>query len=94
MSGNKTTAKLGVMPVWAKIDAVTALTGVPDNTVRRLYNEGVVRARKTDGAKRNSACVFRLQDVLEWLDEAADEPPKFRLPGDTTAAASRGEVGE
>lgn len=70
---------LSVRPVWARIATVQAITGVPDNALRRLFNDGVVRARKIDPAKVNSACVFRVDDVLDWLEEAAP-PPKFKLP--------------
>lgn len=75
----KPSAVVNVMPVWARIDTITALTGVPDNTVRRLYNSDKVRAKKC-GDTINSACVFRVQDVLDWLDEEAVKPEKFQLP--------------
>ena len=75
----KAAAVVSVMPVWARIDTITALTGVPDNTVRRLYNTDKVRAKKC-GDTINSACVFRVQDVLDWLDEEAVKPEKFQLP--------------
>lgn len=79
MPNLKVASVVSVMPVWARIDTITALTGVPDNTVRRLYNTDKVRAKKC-GDTINSACVFRVQDVLDWLDEEATKPEKFQLP--------------
>jgi hypothetical protein len=67
-------------PVWGRIATVQALTGVPDNVLRRLYNDGKVRARKIDGTKANSACVYKIEDVLKWLDAEAAKPAKFKLP--------------
>lgn len=68
------------VPDWARIDVVLAHTGVPDNMIRRLYNEGHVRARKMDAKKTNSACVYKMQDVLDWLENEAAHPEKFKLP--------------
>lgn len=71
---------VNVTPVWARIAVVQGITGVPDNVLRRLYNSGVVRARKIDPLKVKSACVFRVADVLEWLENEAAKPEKFKLP--------------
>ena len=68
-----------VMPVWARMAEMTALTGLPDNVVRRLANEGKVRARKS-GETENAACLFRIQDALDWIEEEAPKAPEFRLP--------------
>lgn len=76
----KTTVIVNVEPKWARIATVQALTGLPDNVIRRLYNEHRIRAKKTEPDKANSACVFCLQDVYDWIEnEAADSPP-FKLP--------------
>lgn len=75
------TTIVSVMPVWARMAEVAALTGVPEKVVYRLCNTGKVRARKMEADKANSACVFRLGDVLEWLEEEASPPPMFKLPG-------------
>ncbi len=69
-----------VMPVWGRIGAVEALTGCPENVLRRLANEGLVRARKMSDSD-NSACVYRVQDVLDWLEDEAPKPQKYRVAG-------------
>lgn len=78
----KAAALVQVMPVWGRLETCMALSGLPENIIRELYNDGKIRARKTVPDKPNSACVFRLQDIFEWLEEEAAEPPQFRLPGD------------
>ena len=69
-----------VMPVWAREDTVSALTGIPQLVIRRLFNEGHVRARKMVPGKAKSAVVFRMDDVLEWLEKDAGEPALYKLP--------------
>lgn len=70
----------GCMPIWARLDEIMRLSGLPNLVVRRLYNEGHVRARKVDAARTNSATVYRVEDVLNWLDKDAPRPEKFKLP--------------
>lgn len=69
-----------VMPIWARMALVVAVTGLPHYTVRRLFNEGRVRAVKCDPDKANSATVYKLGDVLEWMDTEGQPPPLFKLP--------------
>lgn len=69
-----------VMPVWGRADTVVALTGVPENVIKKLYNDGEVRARKMDPDKAKSAVVFKVQDVLDWLDNHAGKPSAYVLP--------------
>lgn len=76
----KASVVVNVAPIWARLETCMALSGLPDNVVRGLYNDGKIRARKVDPKKRNSACVYRLQDILDWLDEDAASPDKFALP--------------
>ena len=76
---------INVMPVWARISVCTALTGIPDNRIRALYNCGKVRAKKIEPEEPNSACVFRVQDCLDWLDEEAKNPKKFSLKQESQA---------
>jgi hypothetical protein len=73
------TVQVTCVPVWAQQGVVKALTGVPDNVLRRLSNEGRVRAKKMDAAKANSATVFRVQDVLDWLEEEAPAAPRYAV---------------
>lgn len=70
---------VNVMPVWARMSVCTALTGIPDNRIRALYNAGKVRAKKIEPEEPNSACVFRVQDCLDWLEEEAKNPKKFQV---------------
>lgn len=73
---------LTALPVWARSEVVQALTGLPDSVLRRLYNDGLIRVVKSQDA-RNAACVYRLGDVLEWMDTQAPKPPRFRTPQDS-----------
>lgn len=76
----KAAVVVNVLPVWARLETCMALSGLPDNVIRGLYNSEKIRARKVDPKKANSACVYRVQDVLDWLDEEAASPDKFALP--------------
>lgn len=77
------------LPVWGRIQIVEALTGLPDGRIRELVNDGLVRARKS-GLEKRSACVFRVQDVLDWLENDAVKPDRFRTPADAMTAAEGG----
>jgi hypothetical protein len=78
---SKKTVIVQVMPVWAREDVLAALSGLPSNVIRRLYNEGVIRARKMDATKEKSAVIFRVQDALDWIDESADRPRNYVIAG-------------
>ena len=65
-------------PVWCQRAVVKALTGVPQNILLWLSAAGVVRSRKLDPGVHGT-CVYRLQDVIDWLDEGARDPES--LPG-------------
>lgn len=77
----KASVAFTALPVWGRLETCMAISGLPDNVIRGLYNTGKIRARKTDPAKANSACVYRVQDILDWLDTEAASPKKFALPG-------------
>ena len=81
-AGRGDEAVLAVLPVWARSQVCEALTGVPDGVLRKLVNDGQVRARKMDPAKKTSACVFRVRDVLDWLEKEAGKPEKFKMAGE------------
>ena len=66
------------MPSWARIPTATALTGVPDNTIRALVNKNLVRARKTSPGVA-SALVVKIGDIEEWLETDAPKPAKFKV---------------
>ena len=78
---------VSVMPVWARIETCIALSGVPDKRIKSLCNDGRIRARKMDPERPNSACVYRIQDIFDWLEEDAPKPEKFVIPG----AAANGD---
>lgn len=75
----KETIVIKVMPVWAPIRVVHALTGLPVNKIRALTNEGKIRARKL-GASDTSACLFRVQDAVDAIEEEYPAPATFKLP--------------
>lgn len=56
-----------LLPVWANMKTIRTLTGVCDKTLYSLAIGGKVDMRKL-GNERRSAAVFRVQDVLEWIE--------------------------
>ena len=80
MSNHSETVYVQVMPVWARIAFVVAVSGLPHYTIRKLFNDGQIRARKVESDKANSATVYRVQDVFDWLEKEAHEPPPYKLP--------------
>lgn len=70
-----------VTPIWAREDVVMALTGLPQNAFRRICNEGKVRACKLDPSKPSSAVTFRVQDVLDWLEENSGHKTNYVIAG-------------
>lgn len=85
---------LEVRPRWGQIAVVKAMTGVPPNTVRQLVNEHKVRCRKMDPEAANSATVYCVDDVCEWLDQEAPKGGPFRLPAGKAADAKGGDGDE
>jgi hypothetical protein len=69
-----------VMPVYAQAAVMKAVTGVPKHILYRLANEHRVRARKSDAA-RNGVCLFRVQDVVDWLNDEAAPAGPFKVTG-------------
>lgn len=67
-------------PVWARIALATYLSGLPHYVIRKLVNDGEVRARKAEPGKANSATVYRVRDILDWLETKAEKPPLYKLP--------------
>jgi len=80
-----TVIKLDLLPVWARMEILFAITGVPDNRVRELYNDRKIRARKLRDVDMpdspNVAVVFNVLDVLEWIEKDAVEPKPYVLGG-------------
>ncbi|MEI7903481.1 MAG: hypothetical protein WCK89_24850 [bacterium] len=68
-------------PRWARRDLALQLTGISENRLIGLVNEGHVRARKMDG-KPKSGCVFCVPDVEEWLEKEAPKAGPFKLAGE------------
>jgi len=58
------------VPIWATLDGLHGLTGVPEHTIRRLAEGGAVRSAKLGECKQASR-VYRVADLLELLDRAA-----------------------
>ena len=74
---------IDVMPVWADVRTASAITGVPDNTIRHLYNVGKVGARlmrdKEMGAPKGCAVRFHVADLLAWVRDEALKPKAYAL---------------
>ena len=75
----------GMMPVWADIREASAISGVPDNTIRLLVNRGKVGARQCRDAEmpaaKKVAVRFFVQDLLDWMKNEAVPPGPYRLKG-------------
>jgi hypothetical protein len=62
----------GVLPVWALARTVEGLTGLGRKRLNDLVGRGEVRSAKT-GDARQAGRVYRVSDVLDWLEKRADE---------------------
>lgn len=77
----KSNVVISMMPVWGNIETANAITGVPVNRIRQLFNIGKIRARKM-GTSDVSTTVFRIQDILDVLEEDFPPPGKYKLRDD------------
>ena len=70
---------MGMMPIWANAGTVRNLPGVCDKLLMSLVIKGVVDMRKL-GDRKQSATVYRLQQVLDWIEGKPN--PKKRVDDD------------
>ena len=61
-----------LVPIWGNAATVAAVSGVPPGVLRRLVAEGHVRRRKL-GESRQALALYRIGDVLEYLDGCPDQ---------------------
>ena len=74
------TVVVQVIPKWQRMAFCVAVSGLPHYVIRKLYNDREIRARKVDAAQANSATIYHVQDILDWIETEAQEPPPFKLP--------------
>ena len=67
-------------PAWAQIKFCVHHTGVPYLTIKRLFNDGKIRARKERPDDPRSATVYRVSGICDWLDNDCPSPHAFKLP--------------
>jgi hypothetical protein len=83
MGGKREAYGEGLSPVWADIRTASAITGVPDNTIRHLFNMGRVGARQMRDAGmrggRSVAVRFHVPDLLDWVENEAVPPKRYAL---------------
>lgn len=61
-----------VRPVWAPLAVAMVVCGMPEGVIRSWANDGEVRAKKIDKSSRTSRVVYRVDDLLEKVEELAD----------------------
>jgi len=67
MQAATTELKPVLCPLWADAKTCKSLTGLPAPTLRRLADNGHIRRKKVGDAKQSGA-VYKLADVLDWLE--------------------------
>lgn len=70
--------KAGVAVRWATRERAMDLTGIPEATLLRLVNDGLVGCRKS-GADQRARTVFCVPDIEDWWDDHAEVVREFRV---------------
>lgn len=56
-------------PPWGRLEVAHKLTGLPYRKIRDLASSGEIRARKINTEVRNSAMLYCIADICDWLDQ-------------------------
>ena len=62
--------KMNHLPMWAKAKRINDLFGINKHWLNQLVRDGQVRKRRA-GESRQSASVYRIVDVVEYLEGVA-----------------------
>jgi hypothetical protein len=62
-------------PLWATVQTIQELFGVPPKITRQLAYEARIRQAKL-GEAQQSTRLYRVADVEEWLESKVDLAPK------------------
>ena len=63
---------VSVVPVWAPLAVAMVICGLPEHVIRGWADAGEVRAKKLEGDAQRARRVYRVQDILEKIDELPD----------------------
>ena len=63
---------ISVRPVWAPLAVAMVVCGMPEGVIRSWAKDGEIRAKKIDKASPTSRVVYRVDDLLERVEELAD----------------------
>jgi len=63
---------ISVRPVWAPLAVAMVVCGMPEGVIRSWAKDGEIRAKKIDKASPTSRVVYRVDDLLEKVEELAD----------------------
>lgn len=63
---------VSVVPVWAPLAVAMVISGMPENVIRGWADAGEIRAKKLDGDEQRARRVYRVQDILEKIEELPD----------------------
>lgn len=63
---------VSVVPVWAPMAVAMVISGMPEHVIRGWSDAGEIRAKKLEGDAQRARRVYRVQDILEKIDELPD----------------------
>ena len=72
---------VSVVPVWAPLAVAMVISGMPEHVIRGWSDAGEVRAKKLDGDEKRARRVYRVQDILEKVEELPDCKLKNKQKG-------------
>lgn len=61
-----------VRPVWAPLAVAMVVCGMPEGVIRSWAKDGEIRAKKIDKSSPTSLVVYRVDDLLEKVEELSD----------------------
>lgn len=63
---------VSVVPVWAPLAVAMVISGMPEHVIREWSDAGEIRAKKLEGDAKRARRVYRVQDILEKVEELSD----------------------
>lgn len=72
---------VSVVPVWAPLAVAMVISGMPEHVIRGWSDAGEIRAKKFDGDEKRARRVYRVQDILEKIEELPDCKLKNKQKG-------------
>jgi len=72
---------VSVVPVWAPLAVAMVICGMPEHVIRGWADAGEIRAKKLEGDEKRARRVYRVQDILEKVEELPDCKLKNKQKG-------------